>query len=70
MPKETERQVRTDTEYFTKDGVVYRKQTTYTVLSNAKITGELDNPTVEEFRDTILNKDEKSSKQGYISKKL
>ena len=67
MTKERERDIRTDTEYFTQNGVVYRKVTTYTILSNAKIRGEPDAPTTQEFRDAILNKSETKNKDGFIS---
>jgi hypothetical protein len=68
MTKETEREIRTETEYISRNGVIIKKVTSYTVLSNAKFRVENDDsPTITEFRDTILNKDKQKNKDGYIS---
>jgi hypothetical protein len=70
MPKETERQIRTETEYISRNGQIYKKVTTYSLLSNAKLRVENDDsPTIEEFKDVVLNKDENTNKDGYIASK-
>ena len=69
LPAESERQIRTETEYISRNGQIYKKVTTYSLLSNAKIRVENDDsPTVKEFKETVLNKDEEKNKNGFISR--
>lgn len=68
MVNETERQIREETEYISKNGQIYKKVTTYSLLSNAKFRVEDDDsPTIEDFKNTLLNKNETKNKDGYIS---
>ena len=69
MPKETERQIRTETEYISRNGQIYKKVTTYSIVGGATFRVENDDsPTVEEFKNVVLDKENKSNKDGYISK--
>ena len=70
MPKETERQIRTETEYISRNGQIYKKVTIYSIVGGATFrVDDDDSPTVEEFKNVVLHKDNNSNKDGYVSSK-
>lgn len=64
--KETEREIKTETTYFSQSGVLYKKVVKYSVLSNAKIQGEPDEPSLSEFRDLVVGKDTDKKPDGQV----
>jgi hypothetical protein len=67
MTKESEREIRSETEYISKNGQLIKKVTTYSIVSGATFKVENDDsPTITEFRKTMLNESE-ANKDGYIS---
>ena len=70
MTKESEREIRTETEYISRNGQLIKKTTSYSIVTGAKFRVEDDDsPTIEEFKDVVLNTDKSKNKDGFISSK-
>jgi hypothetical protein len=70
MPKETDRIVDTKTEYISRNGKIIKKVTTYSIVGNAtfRVEDDTKDPTVQEFKETVLGKNKEGSKDGYVSR--
>lgn len=70
MPKETTREISRDVTYTSKNGKIVKRTVIYEIVGNAKWVedGKNDNPTVEAFKEAVLNKNKNDNKDGYISR--